>query len=539
MNRFWGNTSGMALGTLLSRVTGIGRDIALVAGIGTGVFADTYSVANSIPNIMYILVAGGAINAVFVPALVRHMREDDDDGKAFTDRLLTLVGVVLFALVVVIMIAAQQVVGLYATAEWTVSDMRVATVFTLWCIPQVVFYGLYTLYAQVLNARDVFVVPMFAPVLNNVVVIVTAALFLTVMQGGSTTSTVTMGGLALLGAGTTLGVVVQALALIPAAAKAGYRFRPRLDWRGTGLGKVGDLAVWTTGFVLVNQLSFLVISNLTTFANVVAGDRGEVAAGFTSYQKAQLMMMLPHSVITVSVITALLPRLSRTAHAGDLPAYGADLAESLRVVLALIVPCAALLVVTGPDLGQLLYGYGASTPQQGVAVGQICAMFALGLPAFSVFYVLLRSYYAREDTRTPFLVNLGFNLLHLGIGVAAFSVVPSRYQVASLALAYSVAYTVTAAATWRAVARHTPEVSVGMTRHVTRVTSATAVAAVAAVAVHITLPDLLGSSSPATVVADVSLTSLAFLTVYVSLGLALQIVRPEQLRAFRRRRLDS
>lgn len=539
MSKFWGHTSGMALGTILSRVTGIGRDIALVAGIGTGVFADTYSVANSIPNIMYILVAGGAINAVFVPALVRHMREDDDDGKAFTDRLMTLVGAVLIALVVVIMIGARQVVGMYATSEWTGTDMRVATVFTLWCIPQVVFYGLYTLYAQVLNARDVFVAPMFAPVLNNVVVIVTAALFLTVLHGGNTTTTVTAAGLTLLGAGTTLGVVAQALALIPAAAKAGYRFRPRLDWRGTGLGKVGDLAVWTTGFVLVNQISFLVISNLTTYANVVAGEHGDVAAGFTSYQKAQLMMMLPHSVITVSVITALLPRLSRSAHAGDTHAYGQDLSESMRIVLALIVPCAALLVITGPDLGQLLYGYGASTRLQGVAVGEICAMFALGLPAFSVFYVLLRSYYAREDTRTPFLVNLAFNLLHLGIGVAAFSMVPTRFKVASLALAYSVAYTLTAAVTWRAVARRTAELNSGMLRHVTRITTATAVAVVAAVGVHVMVRGTIGTATAPTVILDVTLTSLAFLTAYLYLGVALQIVRPEQLGAFRKRPVDS
>lgn len=535
MSRFWGHTSGMAVGTMLSRLTGIVRDIALVASIGTGVFADTYSVANSIPNIMYILVAGGAINAVFVPALVRHMKEDSDGGKAFTDRLLTLVSIVLAGLVLLVMIAARQVVEMYATSEWSNADLRVATIFTLWCIPQVLFYGLYTLYSQVLNARGVFVVPMFAPVINNVVVIATAAAFLAVIHGGSTTSTVSATGLTLLGAGTTLGVILQAVILVPTATKAGYRFRPRFDFRGTGLGKVGDLAVWTTGFVLVNQLSFLVISNLTTYANVVADASGQVPAGFTSYQKAQLMMMLPHSVITVSIITALLPRLSRSAHAHEAHQFGRDLAESMRVVLALIVPCAALLVITGPALGQLLYGYGASTRDQGIAVGQICAMFALGLPAFSVFYVLLRSYYAREDTRTPFLVNLGFNVLHLGIGVLAFTMVADRFKVGSLAAAYSLAYTVTAALTWRAVAASTPELSAGMSRHISRTLAATAVASAAAAGCHLVVMSSVGNKTALLATVDVAVSSIAFLVAYVYLGTSLRILSPDLLRRFGRR----
>ena len=451
-----GNTSGMAVGTLLSRITGVIRDIALVAAVGTGVFSDTYSVANSLPNIIYILIAGGAINAVFIPALVRHMKEDDDNGTTFTNKLLTLVGLVLFGIVAISLLCVSLIIHLYATQEWSGQDFHVAIIFALWCIPQILFYGLYTLESQILNARGVFKLPMYAPIVNNVVVIFSAILFLWITQATPTTATVTSGELALLGFGTSFGVALQALILIPALKKNGYTYTPEFNFRGSGLGKLGDLAIWTIGFVAVNQISFLVISKLTTYANVLALQQSEVATGFTSYQKAQLMMMLPHSIITVSIITALLPRLSRHSHEQDLAGFGSELGLALRNVIALVIPCAALLFFMGPQIGVILYGHGASSIAAGNAVGQVASMFALGLPAFSIFYVLLRTYYAQENTKTPFMINLAFNGLHMGIGITLFWLVPEHLKVASLALAYAVGYTIVAVVTWKRVTNRLP-----------------------------------------------------------------------------------
>lgn len=447
----------MAAGTLASRLTGVIRDIALVAAIGTGVFSDTYSVANSIPNIIYILIAGGAINSVFIPALIRHMEDDADDGKQFTDQLLTLVGLILIVIVVLTVIAGGLIIHLYATSLWTPQEFDVATMFARWCLPQILFYGLYTLASQILNSRNAFALPMYAPIANNVIVIVTALIFISIMSGFPNAQTITTAQINLLGFGTTLGVMVQALILIPALRKVGYRYKPNFTFRNVGNSKIGNLAKWTIGFVLVNQVTFLLVSNLTTLANVlVSNDPNVVAVGFTSYQKAQLMMMLPHSIITVSVITALLPRLSKQAHDNDDDAFGSELSASLRLVTALIIPSAIFILVSGPWLGALLYGYGASTFAQGAALGAIASMFALGLPAFSLFYVLLRSYYARENTKTPFLINLGFNGLHIAIGFSLFVVLPQQFKVAGLALGYSISYALTCAFTWWRLGKSIP-----------------------------------------------------------------------------------
>jgi len=538
VSSFIGQTSGMAAGTLASRVTGVFRDIALVAAIGTGIFSDTYSVANSIPNIIYILIAGGAINAVFIPALVRHMEDDADQGKQFTDQLLTLVGLVLLGIVIITVLVAGLIVHLYATKLWTPEEFDVATMFARWCLPQIFFYGLYTLASQILNSRNSFALPMYAPIVNNVIVIVTAAMFVSLMSAVPTADSVTMAQINLLGFGTTLGVMAQALILIPALKKSGYGFKPNFQFRNVGNGKVGNLAKWTIGFVLVNQITFLMVSNLTTLANVlVSGDPNTVAVGFTSYQKGQLMMMLPHSIITVSIITALLPRLSRQAHDKDLSAFGGELSASLRLVSALIIPSAVFLLAAGPWIGALLYGYGASSTAQGAALGGVASMFALGLPAFSLFYVLLRSYYAQENTKTPFMINLGFNGLHILIGFTLFSFMPQGLQVAGLALGYSISYVITCALTWMRVGKRVPEIrNSGHLRLIVRVTAASIFAAfVAYLLVRLTITNQ-SDLSALRVGLAIGIFTISFSLIYLGLAKLLRISEVAAVLALVRRK---
>ena len=528
----------MAAGTLASRVTGVFRDIALVAAIGTGIFSDTYSVANSIPNIIYILIAGGAINAVFIPALVRHMEDDADQGKQFTDQLLTLVGIILLGIVIITVLIAGLIVHLYATKLWTPEEFDVATMFARWCLPQIFFYGLYTLASQILNSRNSFSLPMYAPIINNIIVIATAAVFVSLMSSVPTADSVTLGQVNLLGFGTTLGVMAQALILIPALKKSGYSFKPNFQFRNVGNGKVGNLAKWTIGFVLVNQITFLMVSNLTTLANVlVSGDPNTVAVGFTSYQKGQLMMMLPHSIITVSIITALLPRLSRQAHEKDLSAFGGELSASLRLVAALIIPSAVFLLAAGPWIGSLLYGYGASSTAQGAALGGVASMFALGLPAFSLFYVLLRSYYAQENTKTPFMINLGFNGLHIIIGFTLFSLMPQGLQVAGLALGYSISYAITCGLTWLRVGRRVPEIrKSGHLRLIVRVTAASIFAAfVSYVLVRFTITNQ-SELSALRVGLAIGLFTISFSLIYLGLAKVLRISEVAAVLALVRRK---
>ena len=447
------NSAVMAAGTVLSRITGMVRDVALVAAIGTSIYADTYSVANTLPNIVYILIVGGALNAVFVPQLVRRMSSDADRGAGYADRLLTLVTVTLLVLTIVTMALAPLIVQIYGSSEWSGRDVDVAVAFAIYCLPQIFFYGVYTMLSQVLNARGVFGLPMFAPIVNNIVVIGITALYVSLVGYGSSTATVSGNDIALLGIGTTAGIAVQALILIPALRRVDYRWKLRFDWRGYGLGKAFTLAKWTILLVLVNQIAYAVITRLATTANVNALESGATATGFTSYLRAHLLFILPHSVITVSIVTALLPRMSKAAHEGRLGSVAADVTSGARTVGALLIPAAAAFIALGPVIGRLLYGHGASSPASGAAIGSVLAMFAIGLPAYSIYYVILRGFYALEDTRTPFYLAIVLNIVNVLGALWLFAALDSAHEVAGLALAYSVAYILTTALSWWVLAK--------------------------------------------------------------------------------------
>ena len=345
------SSSVMAVGTITSRVTGLLKNSALLAAVGGGVFADTYSVANTLPTIVYFLLVGGAINAVFIPQLVRHMASDDDEGLAYAQRL--------FSAVVLALAADHRGCGhrgavagaalLHRTG--TREDVEVATAFARLLMPQIFFYGVFALVSQILNTRGRFGPPMFAPVLNNIVIIASALAFLAVAGTGTTTKTVTSGEILLLGVGTTLGAALQVVVLWPSLRRCGVRLRLRTDLRGQGLGAAWALARWAILLVLVNQIGTLVIIRLATGINVTSdGD-----AGVTVYQMAFAIFMMPQSVITVSLVTAVLPaplprggsRASRR-HAGTHRLDAADLGLADRAGLR------RLHRARGSDLGAAL-----------------------------------------------------------------------------------------------------------------------------------------------------------------------------------------
>ena len=443
-----GPSTVMATGTVVSRITGIARDIALAAALGFYLVSDAYSLGNSLPTIIYILVVGGALNAVFIPQLVRRMEKDDDGGNAYADRLITLTGSVLLGLSILAVVAAPWVVDLYTPADYPQSQYDLAVAFARLCLPQIFFYGAYTMLSQVLNARGTFGAPMFAPIANNVIAITTFVLFIIVAgTSAAADGALTTGQVLLLGIGTTAGVVVQAAILVPVLGRAGYRWRPRFDWKGQGLGKAAKLAGWTVGLVLVNQITYIVITRLAAQANVDAAASGATAAGITTYQKAHLVFMLPHSVITISIVTALLPALSRLAHEGKLKEVGEDVAGAMRLVAALVVPIAAMLFVLGSDVSVLLFGYGAATTDQAAVMGDVVSIFMIGLVPFTLFYVLLRGFYAMEDTRTPFVVTVIFSVIMLALVLWLFAFLTDLGvtsaggpQIAGIALGYVLAY---------------------------------------------------------------------------------------------------
>ena len=445
----------MATGTIVSLVTGIGRDIAAAAALGFYLVSDAYSLGNSLPNIVYILIIGGALNAVFIPQLVRHMTDDADGGHAYSDRLLTLVGVTLLLFSVIAVLCAPLLVDLYTPANYPQQEFDLAVAFARLCLPQIFFYGVYTMLSQILNARGHFGLPMFAPIANNIIAIATFVLFI-VVAGTSAASDgmLTSNQILILGIGTTLGVIAQAIILIPVLFKHGYRFKPRFDWRGNGLGKAGSLAMWTIALVVVNQVTNIIVTRLAAQANVNATNAGETAAGLTTYQKAHLVFMLPHSVITISIITAMLPALSRLAHSGRLHDVGREVSSTMRIIVAVIAPITAILFVLGADIAVLLFGYGAATPEQASIMGRIVSVFMIGLVPFTLFYVILRGFYALEDTKTPFFVTVGFSIAWMVMAIPLFNLVEGGgQQVASLALTYGLSYWIGMAIAWWFLAR--------------------------------------------------------------------------------------
>ncbi|MEY4347622.1 MAG: murein biosynthesis integral rane protein MurJ [Actinomycetota bacterium] len=443
------NSALMAAGTVTSRITGVIRDMAMTAALGFFIVSDAFSLGNTLPNIIYILVAGGTLNAVFIPQLVRHMRDDADNGKAFSDRLLSVVGTILLALSALSVLAAPLIVGLYATSTMPQAEFDLAVAFARLCLPQIFFYGAYTMLQQVLNARGKFAAAFFAPVANNLVAIVVFISFLVVVQPNADNLTqLTSGQIWWLGLGSTLGVALQALILFPALLRSGYKFSFRTDWKNSGLGHSARLAKWTIYLVIANQIAFAIITRLATQANVAASKAGEVAIGLTSYQKANLIFILPHSVITISLVTALLPQLSRLSHEENFSELGKQVSRATRLVLSLLIPIAGLLAITGQNIAVLLFGNGVAGAEAANAVGVIVALFAFGLPAYSVIYVLNRAWFAMEDTRTPFWIAVGVNVIMLIAAVPLFMWASVNYKVAMFGIGYSIAYVVMAILAW-------------------------------------------------------------------------------------------
>lgn len=444
----------MAAGTVASRVTGVMRDIAMTAALGFYLVSDAFSLGNTLPNIIYILVIGGALNAIFIPQLVRRMKDDADNGRAYADRLLTITFLSLLVLSVAAVLLAPWIVDLYSTAQYGSDQRELATAFARLCLPQIFFYGAFALLSQVLNSRGKFGAPMFAPIIANVIAIATFVTFIVI--AGTTAAAdgqLSSDQVLLLGLGTTIGVALQALVLIPVLWKAGYVWRPRFDWRGHGLGKAGTLAIWTLGLVVVNQAGYVVITRLATLANVSATDAGTVAAGLTTYQKANLIFMLPQSVITISIVTAMLPSLSRIAHSGQMEQVGRDITSTMRLVASFIVPIGVILMVIGPGIAVLLFGYGAATTAQAALMGSIVSVFMVGLLPFSLWYVVLRGFYALEDTKTPFWISVAFNVATLVVAIPLFYSTTGGVQIAMLALGYVVGFWVAFVLAWFLLAR--------------------------------------------------------------------------------------
>jgi putative peptidoglycan lipid II flippase len=445
-----GSSAVMAAGTVVSRLSGFVRNALLAAALGTQLHADVFTIANTVPNMLYILLAGGVFNAVLVPQLIRAMKNDPDGGDAYTNRVVTLAAIFLAGVTAVLVIAAPLLMRLFLDASFftpELSAQRESVVdFARFCLPQVFFYGMFVLLGQVLNSRGSFGPMMWAPIANNVISVAVLVVYLFVFgpaSGAGLIGGFSPGEEALLGLGSTVGIAAQLLILVPYLRRAGFVFRPRYDFRGTGLGHTLRLGVWTVLFVIVNQVAYTVVvkiaSSGTAEAATTAG--GNAGTGYTIYSSAFLVMMVPHSIATVSLATAMLPRLSAHAADGDLAGVARNVASTLRTTLALIVPFALLLPLVAHDVSNLIWGYAAAKNTfDDFAVA--LALFAPGLVFFTSHYLMLRGFYSLERTRTVFWVQCVIAATNIVLAILLTRHASPAGTAPGLVIAYGGAYAI-------------------------------------------------------------------------------------------------
>ena len=405
----------MASGTVLSRFLGILRAILLAAMIGvTTNAADAFGVANQLPNSIYAIIAGGVLNAVLVPQIVR-ARAHLDGGKAYIDRLLTLAIVVFGSITVLTTVSAPLLVSLY-TSGWEADQLALATAFAYWCLPQLFFYGLYSLLGEVLNAKSKFGPFMWAPVLNNIVAIVGMGAFIWQFgldpTGQQSVADWTQAQIAWLAGSATMGVASQALILFVFWKKMGLSFRLNFSWRGVGLGPAMKTASWTLGMLIVTQIGGIVQTAVASSA--IEGreflvDDSVAIASVAAMSVAWLIFMLPHSVATVSIATAYFTRMSVHAMEKKFEELKKDLVDGLRTIAMISVLATTALIVLAYPVSRVFVGELPSA----IALGNVVIAMVVGLLPFSYVFMIQRAFYSLEDTRTPFV----FTVIQVGVNI--------------------------------------------------------------------------------------------------------------------------
>jgi putative peptidoglycan lipid II flippase len=428
----------LASGTTVSRILGFVKALVLVQTVGAfSLGGNAFAIANQLPNTIFVIVAGGMLNAVLVPQIVR-AASHADGGKGYINKLVTVALTVLAAAAVVATLLSPVLVRIVAglLGDTPESVLGLATSFAYWTLPLIFFYGLYSVLGEVLNARNSFGPFTWAPVLNNVVAIVGLIgfnlLFAPNSENRDTLVYWTPDKIAWLAGTATLGVAIQALVLFVFWGRVGLKFRPDFRWRGVGLGQAGRIAGWTFGMLIVTQLAGLVETNVV--ATAAGGDN----ASTNVLTNAWLIFMLPHSIVAVSIATAYFTRMSEFASTGDFANVRRNLSSSLRVITLIMVLATIGLIICAYPFSSFF----TDTYAESVAMGNVLIAFLVGLPPFSMLFVILRAFYALGDTRTPFFVTLFQAIIFAAGALLVLFLVPKDLVGIAVALTLSISGTV-------------------------------------------------------------------------------------------------
>ncbi len=427
----------MAVATLVSRVTGFLSKVVLVSVLGFGIVNDAYTLANTLPNIVFELLIGGVLTSVAIPLLSR-ARSDPDGGVDYTQRLMTVALVGLLVATTLAVLAAPLLTRLYLSGDSGKVDQGLANALAYLLLPQIFFYGIAALFGAILNTKEKFGIPAWAPVANNLVVIGIGIALHEMSSGASgdgALTALTREQFLVLGLGTTAGIVMQAVVMLPALLRSGFRFR----WRWGGdprLLEAGGLMLWAIVYVIVSQVGYVVTTRVAS---------ANVEGGIGLYAFASMLFQLPYGIIGVSILTAIMPRMSRHAAAGQMQEVKNDAGLASRLSIVALTPIAAAIMVLAGALAIVSSLYGKVDIDDTLVLGTTLAALALGLVPFAVTLVQMRVFYAMKDARTPTVINAIMVVVRVPLLLVS-AAQDERLIIPAMAVATSVSYLVGAVA---------------------------------------------------------------------------------------------
>ena len=430
-----GNSAVMAVGSLVSRGTGFLRTLVISAALGAAV-GDAYTTAQILPGMVFEFLLGGVLTSVLIPVLVRRRDTDRDRGEVYTQRLLSLAVVALFVATVLAVLAAPLLTLLYVDADTPGETRSLINMLAWLMLPMIFFSGLSALMSAILNVRGHFAAPMFTPILNNIVVIASFGLFIALYGAREDLVSGDMNAamILLVGGGTLLGIVIQVAGLVPALRKVGFHYRWRGQWRELGLRELAQLGGWMFCYVAVSQLGLIVVFKLANAASA-KGDAGPLI-----YNNVFLLVMTAHGIIAVSIITALLPRMSAAAAEGRFGDFAADVSRGTRTVTAVLAPIAVCYAVLSYPISVVLFHYGAFTERNATDTGGVLLAGAVALVPFAISQLFTFAFYALPDTRTPALVNIPVVAVRVAVQFGLFLVLSTSTVAAGLMFGNGVSY---------------------------------------------------------------------------------------------------
>jgi putative peptidoglycan lipid II flippase len=423
----------MGAWTALSRAFGFVRVLVVAAVLGTTYLGNAFLAANSVSNVLFELLAAGALSAVLVPTFVRLCDADDDaEADRLASGLLWIAGVGLGAVTLVGIVFAPLLARLLTSGvedPVIAAEQRDLVTFLLrFFLPQVVLYAWAAVATALLYARRRFSITAAAPI-GNTIVMVAALLVFQAVAGSDPTLDLTFGEKMLLVLAGTGGVVAFAGVLCVGARRAGFSLRPR---RVRGDAQLGLLLRHSLWGVLLHANAGLLLG-----AAIIVG--GSVEGGVVAYQVAFVFFLAPYAILAQPQHTAALPELTAEAERGDLFAFTRVMRAALDRMAVLVIPVSAALVALAlPAMRAVSFG---ETEGDGVQLlAAALASLALGLFPYSMFFLLSRAYYALDDSRTPAFAAIGSAVAGVLVMVVVGSMTEGAARIAALGLGHSVAF---------------------------------------------------------------------------------------------------